>query len=189
MSSGLCMNILLTLIFPCWRTIICNSICAVQIFEMYSKCKCFCVTDHQCSWYIFNFLIIWFIDRFLHFLMMWQWIYLRKSLENTGQRFIQNFHHHQLLQAIPMDSWTKKMVLHAKMDFNSLINVIAASLGQVYKGRLKETGDLVAVKVQRPYVLETVTIDLFIIRKLGMALRRFPQASSSFSFCLLCLKE
>ena len=75
------------------------------------------------------------------------------------------------------------------MDFNSFINVIAASLGQVYKGRLKETGDLVAVKVQRPYVLETVTIDLFIIRKLGMALRRFPQASSSFPFSLLCLKE
>lgn len=34
---------------------------------------------------------------------------------------------------------------------------------QVYKGTLK-TGETVAVKVQRPYVLETVTIDLFIIR-------------------------
>ena len=52
---------------------------------------------------------------------------------------------------------------------------IAASLGQVYKGRLKENGDLVAVKVQRPFVLETVTIDLFIIRKLGLVLRKFPQ--------------
>jgi aarF domain-containing kinase len=41
--------------------------------------------------------------------------------------------------------------------------IAAASLGQVYKGRLK-TGELVAVKVQRPYVLETVTIDLFILR-------------------------
>jgi len=36
---------------------------------------------------------------------------------------------------------------------------------------------LVAVKVQRPFVLETVTIDLFIIRNLGLALRKFPQAS------------
>ncbi|RYR73911.1 hypothetical protein Ahy_A02g008491 isoform A [Arachis hypogaea] len=53
--------------------------------------------------------------------------------------------------------------------------IAAASLGQVYKGRLKENGDLVAVKVQRPFVLETVTIDLFIIRKLGLALRKFPQ--------------
>ncbi|GLJ04873.1 hypothetical protein SUGI_0005350 [Cryptomeria japonica] len=55
--------------------------------------------------------------------------------------------------------------------------IAAASLGQVYKGRLKENGDLVAVKVQRPFVLETVTVDLFIIRKLGMALRKFPQIS------------
>ena len=41
--------------------------------------------------------------------------------------------------------------------------IAAASLGQVYKGRLK-SGETVAVKVQRPYVVETVSIDLFIIR-------------------------
>lgn len=56
--------------------------------------------------------------------------------------------------------------------------IAAASLGQVYKGRLKETGGLVAVKVQRPFVIETVSIDLFIIRKLGVALRRFPQIAT-----------
>ncbi|XP_010241145.1 PREDICTED: uncharacterized protein LOC104585840 [Nelumbo nucifera] len=55
--------------------------------------------------------------------------------------------------------------------------IAAASLGQVYKGRLKENGDLVAVKVQRPFVLETVTVDLFVIRNLGLFLRRFPQIS------------
>ncbi|KAM7485476.1 hypothetical protein LguiA_001485 [Lonicera macranthoides] len=55
--------------------------------------------------------------------------------------------------------------------------IAAASLGQVYKGRLKENGDLVAVKVQRPFVLETVTVDLFVIRNLGLALRKFPQVS------------
>ncbi|XP_073284125.1 uncharacterized protein [Primulina huaijiensis] len=55
--------------------------------------------------------------------------------------------------------------------------IAAASLGQVYKGRIKETGDLVAVKVQRPFVLETVTVDLFIIRNLGLFLRKFPQIS------------
>ncbi|KAG4997142.1 hypothetical protein JHK85_028581 [Glycine max] len=38
--------------------------------------------------------------------------------------------------------------------------IAAASLGQVYKGRLIENGDLVAVKVQRPFVLETVSIDV-----------------------------
>ncbi|XP_024359364.1 uncharacterized protein [Physcomitrium patens] len=56
--------------------------------------------------------------------------------------------------------------------------IAAASLGQVYKGKLLETGETVAVKVQRPYVLETVTIDLFIIRRLGVALRRFPQIAT-----------
>ncbi|KAL4190732.1 hypothetical protein AMTRI_Chr07g26240 [Amborella trichopoda] len=55
--------------------------------------------------------------------------------------------------------------------------IAAASLGQVYKGRLRENGDIVAVKVQRPFVLETVTVDLYIIRKLGLVLRRFPQIS------------
>ncbi|KAH6770223.1 Protein kinase superfamily protein [Perilla frutescens var. hirtella] len=55
--------------------------------------------------------------------------------------------------------------------------IAAASLGQVYKGRLKENGDVVAVKVQRPFVLETVTVDLFVIRNLGLVLRKFPQVS------------
>ncbi len=35
--------------------------------------------------------------------------------------------------------------------------IAAASLGQVYKGRLKGGGEAVAVKVQRPGVLETVS--------------------------------
>lgn len=52
--------------------------------------------------------------------------------------------------------------------------IAAASLGQVYKGKLM-SGESVAVKVQRPYVLETVTIDLYLIRKVGVFLRRFPQ--------------
>ena len=64
---------------------------------------------------------------------------------------------------------------------------MAASLGQVYKGRLKENGDLVAVKVQRPFVLETVTVDLFVIRNLGLVLRKFPQvyniAVTTLLFC------
>lgn len=34
---------------------------------------------------------------------------------------------------------------------------------QVYRGKLK-SGEEVAVKVQRPFVLETVTVDLYIIR-------------------------
>jgi predicted unusual protein kinase regulating ubiquinone biosynthesis (AarF/ABC1/UbiB family) len=53
--------------------------------------------------------------------------------------------------------------------------VCHARVAQAYRGRLKENGELVAVKVHRPFVLEVVTIHLFIIRNLGLVLRRFPQ--------------
>ncbi|CAG9460317.1 unnamed protein product [Pedinophyceae sp. YPF-701] len=45
--------------------------------------------------------------------------------------------------------------------------VAAASLGQVYRGKLREAygGGEVAVKVQRPRVLEMVSLDLYVIRE------------------------
>lgn len=51
--------------------------------------------------------------------------------------------------------------------------IAAASLGQVYKATLAD-GSVVAVKVQRPGVLQTITCDLFIVRWVGVFLRRFP---------------
>ncbi len=44
--------------------------------------------------------------------------------------------------------------------------IAAASLGQVYKGKLK-TGEEVAIKVQRPDLREKIAIDLFILRQLA----------------------
>ena len=44
--------------------------------------------------------------------------------------------------------------------------VAAASLGQVYKGKLK-TGETVAVKVQRPGLANRITLDLYILRRLA----------------------
>jgi aarF domain-containing kinase len=55
--------------------------------------------------------------------------------------------------------------------------VAAASLGQVYKATLRATGEIVAVKVQRPAVLETVSLDLYLARELGMFLRNIPALS------------
>jgi len=56
--------------------------------------------------------------------------------------------------------------------------VAAASLGQVYKATLRSNGEEVAVKVQRPYVLETVSLDLYLVRRLGMFARNFPSISN-----------
>ena len=56
--------------------------------------------------------------------------------------------------------------------------IAAASLGQVYKGKLN-TGEEVAVKVQRPDLREGITIDLYILRKLATwAKKRFKRIRS-----------
>ncbi|EKQ67902.1 putative unusual protein kinase [Leptolyngbyaceae cyanobacterium JSC-12] len=45
--------------------------------------------------------------------------------------------------------------------------IAAASLGQVYKGRLK-TGEQVAVKVQRPGLAQGIALDMYILRQLAL---------------------
>ncbi len=42
--------------------------------------------------------------------------------------------------------------------------IAAASIGQVYKGRLKANGDLVAIKIQRPNCEEIIALDLYVLR-------------------------
>jgi predicted unusual protein kinase regulating ubiquinone biosynthesis (AarF/ABC1/UbiB family) len=44
--------------------------------------------------------------------------------------------------------------------------IAAASLGQVYKGRLK-TGEQVAVKVQRPGLAQNIALDMYILRRIA----------------------
>ncbi|MBE9028693.1 AarF/ABC1/UbiB kinase family protein [filamentous cyanobacterium LEGE 11480] len=56
--------------------------------------------------------------------------------------------------------------------------IAAASLGQVYKGRLK-TGESVAVKVQRPGLAELITLDVYILRGISAwAMKKFPAIRS-----------
>ena len=45
--------------------------------------------------------------------------------------------------------------------------VAAASIGQVYRGTLRDSGIEVAVKVQRPQVLQNVALDLYMMRSLA----------------------
>ncbi|NJP11129.1 MAG: AarF/ABC1/UbiB kinase family protein [Leptolyngbyaceae cyanobacterium RU_5_1] len=44
--------------------------------------------------------------------------------------------------------------------------IAAASLGQVYKGKLK-TGEVVAVKVQRPGLAQSIALDMYILRQMA----------------------
>ncbi|CAL8466667.1 g6203 [Coccomyxa elongata] len=56
--------------------------------------------------------------------------------------------------------------------------VAAASLGQVYRGRLREGGREVAVKVQRPGVRESIALDVHILRILAAFVRRWRRLNS-----------
>ena len=44
----------------------------------------------------------------------------------------------------------------------------------MYKATLKDSGKKVAVKVQRPAVLETVSLDLYLAREMGLLARKIP---------------
>ncbi len=47
----------------------------------------------------------------------------------------------------------------------------SASLGQVHKAKLKN-GKYVAVKIQRPNITETINSDMYLLRKIGLAVRK-----------------
>lgn len=55
--------------------------------------------------------------------------------------------------------------------------VAAASLGQVYRGKLRGADENVAVKVQRPGLETALVIDMFIFRKLAQLLNPWAQAN------------
>ncbi|XP_016650967.1 PREDICTED: uncharacterized aarF domain-containing protein kinase At1g71810, chloroplastic isoform X2 [Prunus mume] len=60
----------------------------------------------------------------------------------------------------------------------SLEPVAAASLGQVYQARLRRTGQVVAVKVQRPGVQAAISLDILILRFLAGLLRRIRKLNT-----------
>ncbi len=62
----------------------------------------------------------------------------------------------------------------------STVPVASASLGQVYKGRLRDIygGGEVAVKVQRPSVQASVALDLLLMRRFAAFCQTFPQVPS-----------
>ncbi|CAN1306239.1 Protein ACTIVITY OF BC1 COMPLEX KINASE 3, chloroplastic [Linum perenne] len=65
------------------------------------------------------------------------------------------------------------------VPLNSIYSVIspspiaAASLGQVYKAQLKSSGQIVAVKVQRPGIEEIIGLDFYLVRGLGGLINKY----------------
>lgn len=61
----------------------------------------------------------------------------------------------------------------------------SASLGQVYKGRLRPEvgGAEVAVKVQRPNVFEGAALDIFVMRRAALIFSKLPMVSLAGQLC------
>lgn len=66
-------------------------------------------------------------------------------------------------QFIEEELGAKPQQVYAEISANP---IAAASLGQVYKGKLK-TGEEVAIKVQRPDLVKRITLDIYIMRSLA----------------------
>ena len=60
----------------------------------------------------------------------------------------------------------------------SLEPIAAASIGQVYRGTLRSTGEELAIKVQRPNVLYEVALDLYMVRALAPAWQRAQEINT-----------
>lgn len=60
----------------------------------------------------------------------------------------------------------------------SEVPIAAASLGQVYRARLRRDGSEVAVKVQRPGVKTSIALDVLVLRQLMVYVKRFRKMNS-----------
>lgn len=56
--------------------------------------------------------------------------------------------------------------------------VAAASLGQVYRARLRGSNEEVAIKVQRPDIMEQIALDMYLIREIGGIIKRLTKLNT-----------
>ena len=61
-------------------------------------------------------------------------------------------------------------------------HIAAASLGQVYRARLWKGGQQVAVKVQRPDMLGTIALDVYVLRQLLQVVRNAVKMNSDIRY-------
>jgi predicted unusual protein kinase regulating ubiquinone biosynthesis (AarF/ABC1/UbiB family) len=63
--------------------------------------------------------------------------------------------------------------------------IAAASLGQVYKARLKSSGQLVAVKVQRPSIEDAIGRDFYLLRGIGFLINKYVDIITTDAVALI----
>lgn len=68
---------------------------------------------------------------------------------------------------------------HEVFEFNPKLPIASASIGQVYRARLKATNATVAVKVQRPDAIENVGIDMYILRNIAAFIKKQKRLRSN----------
>lgn len=59
-------------------------------------------------------------------------------------------------------------------------SIAAASLGQVYKATVRESGVEVAVKVQRPDIMRQIALDMHLIREVAPTIKRIFNVNTDF---------
>ena len=87
------------------------------------------------------------------------------------QDSVPQFPHEEAMQIIERELHQPISALYAEIDSQP---IAAASLGQVYRARL-HSGEVVAVKVQRPHLEEIINFDLAVLRRIARFMLRFPR--------------
>eukprot|EP00186_Timspurckia_oligopyrenoides_P003664 CAMPEP_0182451634 /NCGR_PEP_ID=MMETSP1172-20130603/43824_1 /TAXON_ID=708627 /ORGANISM="Timspurckia oligopyrenoides, Strain CCMP3278" /LENGTH=595 /DNA_ID=CAMNT_0024649417 /DNA_START=319 /DNA_END=2107 /DNA_ORIENTATION=- len=92
-----------------------------------------------------------------------------KSLQDQVLKFDDN-QALEILQNEIKSHWNKQISdIFSELEENA---VASASLGQVYRGVLRENGKLVAIKIQRPDISLDASIDLMILRVLAVGIKK-----------------
>lgn len=104
------------------------------------------------------------------------YIKLGQAVANQGAVFPVAFQRHfvNLYDAAPVESWEVVEAFLRKelgdnfetqiFDYIEHTPVASALIAQVHKAKLKATGDMVAVKIQHPYIARQVPVDLAVYR-------------------------